>query len=727
MLKTRNLNMGKTLAATVVGLCLCVCLSCLSHSCRRAGEMNSRVIVQNDTFTLTGDSIVEDTVYACVSTPGRIETNVTLARLDSMYCHVDTARVRFVQGKPWRQRDPRPVTMPQYSSDQPLIDALHDMSVDHIAQAIDPSGRFTVSQSNYSRLYCAIYLSLAALKPHQSMETLRAMVDRDSIIMQREGQWPVVSDHIGWATAAWEVYKTTGDKQWLTYCYHVIEKTLGINRAVLLDHHTGLMHGAGYTAARPLGVRRMTWMGYNDLFACMSLGNNILTGNAYSILAEMCDELGIENDYQRDATRLKDAINQHLWNEDKGMYCSFLYGMAVPRQSPLTDNTSQAMCVLWGIADDNRAENLIAQTPVSDLGVNVSYPASNALEPYFANSSWATTQALWNLAAASVGNENALRRGLGALYRAQALYQSRGIHLRDVETDMLGTSASNAAMVLRVLVGLNFTPEGIELSPMVPAGMQGKKTFKGLNYRRAVLDFTINGTGNEIASITIDGKALESAFLPCDIEGRHQIDITLESGRHGSQQVTIHHGEVFLPLTPTISWTGDTGHIVDFVPGTPYRLSTNGELSALNDSVFVLPETEELTEFSVEIAGKYVNGFMSKPLLRFGLTPQVAFMPKTDSDSIVITVTVALGGDYLIDMGYLPTGSLDVRHVTVNNHPMGTLVMASGAITENDGLAYSNMVVVKLMKGENAIRFDQIRLPKSYTRCRPVHVRVIRL
>ena len=711
----------RVLAALFAGVALMLC------ACGGRHEMSSRVIVQNETFTLTGDSVIEDTVFATVlPKPDRIETNVTLARLDSLYRHVDTARVRFVQGRPWRMRQQRPALMPEYESQQPLVDALYNMSVDHIVDAIDATGRFAVSQSNYSRLYCSIFLSLAALKPHQSMATLRAMVDRDSIIMQREGQWPVVSDHIGWATAAWEVYLATGDKQWLAYSHHVINKTLAINRAVLLDHSTGLIHGAGYTSARPLGVRRMTWMGYNDLFACMSLGNNILTTHAYWILSEMNDELGIEGDYREEALSIKDAINQHLWNEDNGFYSSFLYGMAVPRQSPLTDNTSQAMCVLWNIADDNRAEYLISNTPVSDQGVNVSYPAANALEPFFANSSWATTQALWNLAAAAVGNENALRRGLGALYRAQAFYQSRGIHMRDVETDMLGTSASNAAMVLRVLMGLHFSPEGIEIAPMVPAGMDGKKTFKGLNYRRAVLDFSIEGTGSEVESVTLDGEPLESPFLPNDIEGHHQIDITVKQADHrASQNVTIQKGEIFLPLTPVITWHGDTGHIEDYVPGTPYRLSVNGELSELTDSVFVLPETEGLTEFSVEIEGKYLNGFMSRPLLHFGLTPQMAFYPKTEGDSAIISVTVARGGDYLIDVGYHPTGSLDVRRVTVNSHPMGTIVMASGANMSENGIAYSNMVSVKLLKGRNTIRFDQIRLPKSFTPCEPLHIRVI--
>ncbi len=718
MNENRMRSITLVLAAIVVGLVLCAC-----HGHK---PMSNRVIVQNDDFTLTGDSVIEDTVIAYCPTPDRIESNVTLARLDSLYRDVDTARLRFVAGRPWRMHSKRPETMPEYESGQALIDALYKMSVDRISEAVDRTGRFSPSQKNYSRLYCSIFLSLAALKPHQSMATLRTIVDKDSIIMQREGQWPVVSDHIGWATAAWEVYKATGDRKWLAYSYRVIEKTLNINRQVLLDNQMGLIHGAGYTSARPLGVRRMTWMGYNDLFGCMSLGNNILTGNAYAILSEMGDELGIENSYQDDALSIKDAINQHLWNEDKSFYSSFLYGLAYLRQSPLTDNTSQAMCVLWGIADVGRAEHLIAHTPISNRGVNVSYPAANRLEPYFSNASWATTQALWNLAAAYVGNENALRRGLGALYRAQALYQSRDIHLQGVGTDQLGTSASNVAMILRVMLGMNYTAEGIEFAPVVPECFAGKKTLKGLNYRKAVLDITVTGTGNDVETITVDGKALESPFIPNDIEGHHHVAIHLKQSGHATQQVTLHPSDGFLPLTPTVVWTGDSGHIQDFVPGVPYRLSVNGQLTALNDSVFALPQSEDFTEFSVEIAGKYGNGFMSKPLIRFGLTPQIVFFPDSPDGSATVTVNVASGGDYLLDIGYRPTGTLDVRRVSANTHPMGTLVMAQGNMLDANGLAYSNMVHMKLLKGKNTIEFSQIRLPKSFTPCTPVDIRIIK-
>ena len=691
------------LAAIVAGLILC--------ACGKGKEMSNQVIVQNESFTLTGDSIIEDTIVAWVpKSQDRIASNMSVSRLDSIYRNSEVENLKFVSGKAWRMHKTRPTMMPEFSSGQSLIDALYNMSVDGIADGIDKNGNFTTS-FNISRLYCAIYLSLACLKPHQAMSTLRTMVDRDSIIMQREGQWPVVNDHIGWATAAWEVYKTTGDRAWLAYSYHVIEKTLDINSQVLLDHTTGLMHGAGYTSARPLGARRMTWMSYNDFFACMSLGNNILTGNAYAILADMADELGIENDYQKDAQRIKDAINQYLWNENHGFYSSFLYGVAFPKQSPLTDNTSQAMCVLWGIADDDRAENLIANTPVSDFGVNAS---------------WATTQAMWNLAAVNTGNENALRRGLGALYRAQALYQSRGIHILGIDTDNLGTNAANAAMVIRVLMGMNFKPEGIEFAPMVPAGMPNVKTLKGLNYRRAVLDITVEGEGNDIASITDNGKPMESAFLPCDIVGNHHINITLKQGQRHNNKVTIHRNEVIMPFTPTVEWTSDSGYIVDFQPGIVYRLNVNGKQSNLVDSAFALPTTEGFTEFSVEIAGKYINGYMSRPYLDFNLTPQTAFFPDSAGGHTTITVSVAQGGDYLLDLGYHPTGTLDVREVSVNTHPMGTLVMTSVNELEINGLAYSNMVNVKLLKGENSIAFRQINLPKAFTPCEPFHVRVIK-
>ena len=90
-------------AVSIVLLCAC--------SDRR--QMSNRVIVQNEIFTLTGDSIIEDTVIAYSPDPSRIVSNVTVARLDSLYGDLGNTPLHFVHGKTWRARSKRPFMMPE--------------------------------------------------------------------------------------------------------------------------------------------------------------------------------------------------------------------------------------------------------------------------------------------------------------------------------------------------------------------------------------------------------------------------------------------------------------------------------------------------------------------------------------------------------------------------------------------------------------------------------------
>ena len=83
MLKNWTQCVVIALAAIAVGFNL-LC------SCEGRKEMSNQVIVQNETFTVTGDSVIEDTVFAHVIKPDRIETNITLARLDSLYSKADS-------------------------------------------------------------------------------------------------------------------------------------------------------------------------------------------------------------------------------------------------------------------------------------------------------------------------------------------------------------------------------------------------------------------------------------------------------------------------------------------------------------------------------------------------------------------------------------------------------------------------------------------------------------
>ena len=131
-------------------------VSLLLFACSRDKVMSNQVIVQNELFTLTGDSIIEDTIVVWIpKSMDRIASNLPLARLDSLYGNIDSLEVRFVQGKPWRKRKTRPTMMPEFTCGQPLIDMLYEMSAEGVANGIDKNGNF-VATHNYSRLYCAI-------------------------------------------------------------------------------------------------------------------------------------------------------------------------------------------------------------------------------------------------------------------------------------------------------------------------------------------------------------------------------------------------------------------------------------------------------------------------------------------------------------------------------------------------------------------------------------------
>lgn len=123
MNKNKVLKSPLWLMAVAVSLMLC--------ACHGRQEMNSQVIVQNDAFTVTGDSVIEDTVTAWVPRHGDcIETTMSLGRLDSLYDRYDTLNIKFVQGKKWQRRQQGPgASMPEYKSGQRLTDALYDMSM----------------------------------------------------------------------------------------------------------------------------------------------------------------------------------------------------------------------------------------------------------------------------------------------------------------------------------------------------------------------------------------------------------------------------------------------------------------------------------------------------------------------------------------------------------------------------------------------------------------------
>src|SRR5690606_25495023 len=94
--------------------------------------------------------------------------------------------------------------------------------------------------------------------------------------------------------------------------------------------------------------------------------------------------------------------------------------------------------------------------------------------------------------------------------------------------NMLWSLAGNIGTIYKAIFGMENTVDGLRLDPFVPDALKGKHQLRNYAYRGAVLDIILEGRGNRIASMTLNGEPMASAFVPADATGRQQIHVVLD-------------------------------------------------------------------------------------------------------------------------------------------------------------------------------------------------------
>lgn len=655
--------------------------------------------------------------------------------------------------KNWKIDAPNP-DYPIYTSDQPLINALYNMAIENMLAVVNKDNAYRAGE-NWEGVWTrdasyAIHLGIGLIDPERSINSLKIKVKNNRIIQDTGtgGSWPVSSDREVWSIAAWEIYKITGDKEWLKYAYEVIKNSVADDIPTIWDNKYRLMHGEqSYLDWREQSYPK--WATPKDIYESMCLGTNAVFAETYSILAEMSEELGINGDkYEAIADELKNAINQNLWDEKKGFYSGYIYGGVYPLKSPMTDALGQSLCVIFDIADDGRDEKLIANTPATPYGISSIYPKIRNIKPYHNDAVWPFVQGYWNWAAAETDNEEALCHGLGAIYRAAALF---GTHkelfvsttgdYRGAATNsdkQLWSAAANLAMIYRVFAGMTYKSGGIKFKPFIPASIPGTKNLKGFRYRNAILNITIHGTGNKIAEFTLDGKKRNDNFIPASIVGEHDIVITMANNSIKPAKATIKEPD-FMPATPWTIWNGDSAVIADPEKDVTYEIYLNGKKSGVaKDGKFIVPNTDKYTTVNVVPVGKDFTGFMSRTheIIPEGVMALYQFesvapagtdlVPANRSKNFVETtidkntditfaINVDKAGTYLIDIRYSNgSGPINtdnkcaIRTLIVNNHEAGAIVMPQRGLGEWLSTGFSNMLQVELLRGKNIVQIKYV-------------------
>ncbi|MBR5899744.1 MAG: hypothetical protein IKZ14_09810 [Muribaculaceae bacterium] len=646
---------------------------------------------------------------------------------------------------------------PTYTSDQLLVDAVYNMSLECIKSNVRPDNTYRAGAAwdgVWTRdVSYSIYLALAYLDPQNAINSLRAKVKNGRIIQDTGtgGAWPVSSDRIVWAVAAWEIYKTTGDRQWLAEAYDIIVASLQDDMQVVWDNRYRLMHGEqSYLDWREQTYPR--WMQPKDIYESMCLGTNVVFARAFDIVEEMAEELNVEQPAEFDGMddAIANSINKNLWLEDRGYYSEYLYGGIYPIQSQATDNLGQALSVIFDVATDEMARTLISRTPVVAFGTPSVYPQLVNIKPYHNDAVWPFVQSYWNLAAAQVENIDAFNAGFGAVLRAAALFGTQKELFVASNGDYRGTAVNSDKMLwsstgyvstlFRVFAGMEFDTDGIEFIPFVPAAISGDKVISNFRYRDAVLDITVKGTGNQIASFEIDGTVCDEPHFPATMTGNHSIVITMANNTIASQPRNAAVQE-WMPATPIIDRQDNSIDVTNHAEGLTYEYFINGVKQENPEGNIITVNQPDVfsTVDIVPVNAKNIAGFTMQPaeyIPEGALTivqaeklaqPGTAFIADKKKARRFVEITTkkntALSfkvnadyeGTYFVDVRYANgSGPINtenkcaIRTLVANGEQAGALIMPQRGIDEWLSTGFSNRVAVHLNEGENTLSIEYI-------------------
>jgi hypothetical protein len=648
----------------------------------------------------------------------------------------------------WRlQRDIS--AFPRYESPQLLVDALYAMSLEEVLLDVRPDGAFMAGKlwdGVWTRdISHAIILSLAILAPDVARTSLMRKVTPDGRIIQDTGtggSWPVSTDRVTWGLAAWEVYAVTGDREWLNTAYDILARSAAADLKVARASNNLFYGESGFMDWREQSYPR--WMEPKDIYESQVLNTNVIHYQSYRTLAKMASVLGKPaKEYEEVAAATKAAINETLWMPEKGYYAMCLYGRVHPALLPKSDSLGEALAVLFDVADGDRKSQILKSTPLVAYGVPDFYPQIPNMSAYHNNAIWPFVVGYWTWASAKARHAAGVEHGLASIYRQAALFLTNKENMvattGDDSATMLNSArqlwsvGANLATVHRVLLGMRFEHDRLVLEPFIPKAYAGTRTLKNFKYRGATLDVTVEGYGDRVESVTLDGKAIAAAVIPGDLTGKHAIVVTMADNEIPASTVAV--GEnAFAPETPAVRSSGPELSWDRVEGAVSYVVYRNGaEVAGAQETTYRVPEGASGEYQVLAVDGRGFQSFLSAPVEVFPDAARIAVeaeagkpgaekqhsgysgegylkLDKAQNLAVEYEVTVPRPGTYSLELRYAngngpvnTDNKCAVRTLRVDGRRVGALVMPQRG-TEWNNWGYSNSHLVSLTAGKHTIR-----------------------
>ncbi|MGE5519027.1 MAG: MGH1-like glycoside hydrolase domain-containing protein [Candidatus Dadabacteria bacterium] len=649
---------------------------------------------------------------------------------------------------------------PQYQSSGTLADAIYNMSIEEMIKAVEPDSTFRTGKEwagVWTRdISYSIILSMAYLQPQVAKYSLLRKVSKKKKIIQDTGTggaWPISSDRMIWATAAWELYKATGDNDWLQQAYTIISNSVHDDYANLYDKETGLVRGeSSFLDWREESYPK--WMQPVDIYESENLGTNAVHYHANVVLSQMANLLHKDaeaNKYKSVAEKIKNGMNTYLWMPGKNYYAQYRYGRLYPMISPRSEALGEALSVLFDIPSKERQKAVVSHTPQVAYGIPCIFPQIPGIPPYHNNAIWPFVQSYWLWASAKAGNESSVMESIAAIYRPAAMFLTNKENFVADNGDFLGTQinssnmlwslSGNISIIHKVLFGIQFEADHLTFSPFVPKALAGKRSLTNFKYRDAVLNIDMEGYGNSIAAFYLDGKKKEQAIFPASLKGAHSIRMVLSNKPFGPAVIN-KIPNYFSLTTPSLTYKDSKLSWAPVEGAVHYHVIKDGKEWKQTTATSIPVSGDKATEYSVFASDKKgIPSFVAEPVLV--VSPKVVntyeaedyaakatfsykgFMgtgftevSTTVNTSLTIPIMVPVDGYYFIDSRYANgNGPINtenkcaIRTVMVDNKKAGVFVLPQRGTSEWSNWGYTNHLELFLTKGSHQLRI--VYLPEN--------------
>ncbi|MFP4029479.1 MAG: MGH1-like glycoside hydrolase domain-containing protein [Candidatus Brocadiia bacterium] len=452
------------------------------------------------------------------------------------------------------------------------------------SDAYDPRFR---GQPHNRDVSFVIYHGGAFLHPEIARETLLSCLWYvDEKIFIADQYW----DKIAWTTAAWTYYLITGDEDFLELAYTATRNTLledvgrmrpSYNKNLNVktpvgdligyeyNEETGLFRGpetfgdgrAKYPPPynegweKGMNILRYVEVTGKDRIQMQCIGTNCLYYNALRIAAQAAGILGRPEEekqyFAQMAEDLKTAINDQLWLPEKKRYAYFLDGDG--QQCEYSSTVGQMLAIITGVADRERAQQIIENTYTSEWGVPCTWPmfprfdrenleklgtGNGSIWPFiqgFAGWAGSVADCPGFLGHMLAGITKMVAESDGTFYEAYHLVHGtpyKGYHgpvdspqsrYRPPKPNQSWSASGYLAMIVHGVFGLRLEEDGIRFDPAVPSDFAGAE-LREVRCRNMTLDLKVDGEGTVIEEFRLDGERCDP-HISYDMKGKHSVEI----------------------------------------------------------------------------------------------------------------------------------------------------------------------------------------------------------